>query len=177
MDGDGRDEIIYGHMVVDDDGKGVFSTGIGHGDAIHVSDLDPSRPGLEVFGIQEPWGDAGAHMFDARTGEILWKKASMTKQTDKKVEGPGRGLSLDIDPRTPGAESWVAGAGLSGQMWDAKGQLIATGGKTPSINFGIFWDGDTLSELLDGTTISKWNWQSSEAKPILDAKRLRLRLE
>ena len=172
VNGDGRDDIIYGKMTVGSDGKGLYSTGIGHGDALHVSDLDPDRPGLEAFSIQEPWGDAGAHMFDAKTGEILWKKASVTKQTDKKVEGPGRGLALNIDPRTRGFESWAAGAGLSGQLWDAKGNLIETGGKTPSVNFGIFWDGDLLSELLDGTTISKWNWNTNQTDVLLDGKAL-----
>jgi rhamnogalacturonan endolyase len=119
VDNDGRDEIIYGKMAVDDDGKGLYSTGIGHGDAMHVSDLDPDRPGLEVFSIQEPFGDAGAHLFDARTGEVLWKKASVTRQTNAKVEGPGRGLALDIDRAIAGpkvgfrAPVWAANCGIS----------------------------------------------------------------
>ena len=45
----GKDEIIYGSMCVDDNGKGLYTTGLRHGDALHVSDLDPERPGLEVF--------------------------------------------------------------------------------------------------------------------------------
>lgn len=168
VDGDGRDEIIYGKMAVDDNGIGLYSTGIGHGDAIHVSDLDPDRPGLEVFSIQEPFGDSGAHMFDARTGEVLWKKASTEKQTGgKKVEGPGRALALDIDPRTRGFECWAAGAGLSDQLWDAKGNLL--GNRTPSVNFGVMWDGDYLSELLDGTTISKWDYLAGKQVPLLEA--------
>lgn len=155
VDDDGKDEIIFGAMVVDDNGKGLYSTGFGHGDALHVSDLDPTRPGLEAFDIQERFDDAGASFRDARTGEVLWKKASIKAGEDG--EGPGRGLSLDIDPRHKGFESWVFGAGLRG-LWDAKGNLITE--KNPrSCNFGIFWDGDTLSELLDRNTISKWNWE------------------
>ncbi len=169
VDADGRDEIVYGKMAVDDNGRGLYSTGIGHGDAAHLSDLDPARPGLEVFSIQEPFADAGAHIFDARTGEILWKKASVTPQTGgKTVEGPGRGLALDIDPRYPGFESWAAGAGLSNQLWNIKGEQI--GNATPSVNFGVFWDGDTLSELLDGTTISKWDFLGAKPKTLLDGK-------
>jgi rhamnogalacturonan endolyase len=166
VDGDGKDEIIYGGMAVDDNGKGLYSTGLGHGDAIHLSDLDPSRPGLEVFRIQERFDDAGAHFFDAKTGEILWKKASVSKGSDG--EGPGRGLALDIDPRYPGFECWVAGAGLGGRLWDCKGNQIAN--KTPSVNFGIYWDGDLLSELLDNTKISKWDYENSKANIVLDAK-------
>ncbi|HRH45614.1 MAG TPA: rhamnogalacturonan lyase [Pyrinomonadaceae bacterium] len=156
VDSDGKDEIVFGAMVIDDDGKGLYSTGFGHGDALHVSDLDPTRPGLEAFDIQERFDDAGASFRDARTGEVLWKKASVKAGEDG--EGPGRGLSLDIDPRHPGFESWVFGAGIRG-LFDAKGSVITE--KVPrSCNFGIFWDGDVLSELLDRNTISKWNWNN-----------------
>ena len=72
VDDDGKDEIIYGQMTIDDNGKGLYTTGIGHADAMHVSDLDPSRPGLEVFSTQERFADAGANFRDARrTGACL----------------------------------------------------------------------------------------------------------
>lgn len=165
VDGDGKDEIVYGQMTIDDNGKGLYSTGIGHADALHVSDLDPSRPGLEVFGIQEHFGDAGANFRDAKTGEVIWKKASVKAGDDG--EGPGRGLALDIDPRYPGYESWVAGAGIRG-MFDVKGNVIAE--KTPACNMGIFWDGDVLSEILNGVNISKWMYDSSNTKTIFDGR-------
>jgi rhamnogalacturonan endolyase len=165
VDNDGRDEIVFGAMVVDDNGKGLYSTGLGHGDALHLSDLDPARPGLEVFDIQERFDDAGASFRDARTGEILWKKASVKAGDDG--EGPGRGLALNIDPRYPGFESWVRGAEIHG-MFDAKGEKISD--KTPnSCNFGIFWDGDLLSELLDRNIISKWNWTKETTETLLAA--------
>ena len=154
VDGDGRDEIVFGAATIDDDGRGLYSTGLGHGDALHVSDLDPDRPGLEVFDIQERFDDAGANFRDARTGEVLWKKASVKAGEDG--EGPGRGNSFDVDPRTRGAESWVAGAGLHG-IWSAKGALISE--KQPTaVNFGVWWDGDLLRELLDKNVVYKWNW-------------------
>jgi rhamnogalacturonan endolyase len=154
VDGDGRDEIIFGAATIDDDGHGLYSTGLGHGDALHVSDLDPDRPGLEVFDIQERFDDAGANFRDARTGAVLWKKASVKAGDDG--EGPGRGNSFDVDPRTRGAESWVAGAGLRG-IWSAKGALISE--KQPTaVNFGLWWDGDLLRELLDKNVVYKWNW-------------------
>jgi rhamnogalacturonan endolyase len=89
---------------------------------MHLGDLDPERPGLEVFNIQERFGDAGANFRDARTGEILWKKPSIKAGTDG--EGPGRALSLNIDPRHRGHESWVAGAGITG-LFNAKGERIS----------------------------------------------------
>lgn len=165
VDDDGKDEIVFGAMTIDDNGKGLYSTGFGHGDALHVSDLDPSRPGLEVFDIQERFDDAGAHMTDARTGEVLWKKASVKAGEDG--EGPGRGLALDVDPRYPGFECWVAGAGITG-IFDVKGNKIAD--KTPPCNMGIYWDGDVLSEVLNGTNIGKWNYTNQTNDKLFDAR-------
>jgi len=166
VDADGRDEIVYGAAVIDDDGRGLYSTGLGHGDALHLSDLDPDRPGLEVFDIQERFDDAGAHFRDARTGRILWKKPSLHAEEDN--EGPGRGLSLDIDPRHRGFESWVRGAGIEG-IFNARGEKISQ--RAPrSCNFGVYWDGDTLSELLDRNYISKWNWADGSETLLLSAE-------
>lgn len=165
VDGDGKDEIVFGAMTIDDDGKGLYSTGLGHGDALHVSDLDPSRPGLEVFDIQERFSDAGANFRDAKTGEVIWKKPSIKAGEDG--EGPGRGLALDIDPRYSGFECWVFGAGIFG-LFDNKGNQI-TAKTPPSCNFGVLWDGDVLSELLNGTTIAKWKYELDTTELILDA--------
>lgn len=166
VDDDGKDEIIFGACVIDDDGTGLYSTGLGHGDALHFSDLDPERPGLEVFDIQERFDDAGAHFRNARTGEIYWKKASVKAGDDG--EGPGRGNAFDIDPRYPGAECWVKGAGIRG-LFSAKGELISER-EPASCNFGVWWDGDLLRELLDRNTIFKWDWNESVQKPMVVAE-------
>ena len=165
VDNDGKDEIVFGAMTIDDNGKGLYSTGLGHGDALHVSDLDPSRPGLEVFDIQERFDDAGANFRDARTGEVIWKKASVKAGEDG--EGPGRGLALDIDPRYPGFECWVAGAGITG-LFDNKGNKIAE--KSPACNMGIYWDGDLLSEILNGSFTGKWNTATEKTDKLFDAR-------
>jgi rhamnogalacturonan endolyase len=151
VDGDGKDEIIFGAMCVDDNGKGLYTTGLRHGDALHVSDWDPSRPGLEVFGvheIEENTKGAGLAFYDARTGEIIWDGAP-----DQDV---GRGLTADIDPRSPGAESWGNVEGLR----SAKGEKIGVAPR--SYNFAAWWDGDLLRELLDGNRIMKWDYQNSK---------------
>jgi len=166
VDGDGKDEIVFGAATIDDNGKGLYSTGLGHGDALHVSDLDPDRPGLEVFDIQERFDDAGANFRDARTGEVIWKKPSIKAGDDG--EGPGRGLSLDIDPTHKGFESWVRGAEVRG-LFNAKGEKISEA--TPrSCNFGVFWDGDEMRELLDRNNISKWNWTDGSETTLLTAE-------
>ncbi|MFI5129394.1 MAG: rhamnogalacturonan lyase [Chitinophagales bacterium] len=170
VDADGKDEIVFGAMTIDDNGKGLYSTGLGHGDALHVTDIDPTRPGLEVFDIQERFDDAGAHLTDAKTGEVLWKKPSIKAGEDG--EGPGRGLALDIDPRYPGYECWVAGAGISG-MFDCKGNKIAE--TTPACNMGILWDGDVLSEILNSTNIDKWDYTNAKTVRLLDASQFNCR--
>src|SRR5699024_7832734 len=104
VDGDQKDEIVYGSATIDDDGTGLYTTGLGHGDAMHVSDFDPSRPGLEVFAVHEDMdasGERGSTFRDAATGEVLW---SVPAQRDT-----GRGAMADIDPRFPGAEGWNVG--------------------------------------------------------------------
>ncbi len=163
VDADGKDEIVFGAMCIDDDGTGLYSTGLGHGDAMHVSDLDPSVPGLEVFDIQERFDDAGCSFRSAATGAVYWKKPSIQAGADG--EGPGRGLALDIDPRYPGFECWVAGAGIKG-LFDCKGNKIAD--RTPPCNMGIYWDGDVLREILNGTFIGKWDYENSVTVELLN---------
>jgi len=170
VDDDGKDEIIYGACTIDDNGKGLYSTGIGHADVLHFSDLDPDHPGLEVFDIQERFDDAGMNFRDAKTGQILWKLASVkaAESGGDKGEGPGRGMAENIDPRYKGAECWAFGAGMKG-FYNCKGQKISD--KTPrSCNFAVWWDGDLLRELLDKNTILKWNWKKDSLETIIRAE-------
>lgn len=159
VDGDGKDEIIYGACCIDHDGKGLYSTGWGHGDALHLSDIDPDHPGLEVFNVHEhpnPWG---AELHEAGTGKLIWGKELGARDV-------GRGVTMDIDPRHKGYECWAAGPG---GLWSAKGEQISDR-KPRSCNFGVWWDGDLLRELLDRTTISKWNWENGTETPLLSAE-------
>lgn len=158
VDGDGKDDMIYGAMCVGSDGKGLYSTGLGHGDALHVSDLDPEHPGLEVFNIHERKPAVGVSFRDAKTGKIIWSKPS----TDV-----GRGVAIDIDPRHKGYEFWASGPGLTG-VWNCKGEQVSTR-KPRSCNFAVWWDGDPLRELLDRTTISKWDWEHETEATLLSA--------
>lgn len=159
VDGDGKDDVVYGACCVGSDGKGRYSTGLGHGDALHVSDLDPTRPGLEVFNIHEKSAKKlGLSFRDAKTGEVLWSK---------ECPDVGRGVCIDIDPRHAGCESWASGDGLSG-VWTAKGEP-ASKGKPRACNFGVWWDGDPLRELLDRNRVSKWDWKKEAEVPLFTA--------
>jgi hypothetical protein len=159
VDGDGRDEIVYGNMVVDDDGTGLYSTGLGHGDALHVADMDPTNPGLEVFMPQEDTslGDhKAAALRDAATGTIL--AATLVSEADVAAgtfPDVGRGIALDIDPRYPGYEFWDS---YDPFIYDAQGNPITAKPSNMHQNFGIWWDADLLRETLDNTTIGDWNY-------------------
>ncbi|PYE44266.1 fibronectin type III domain-containing protein [Paenibacillus barcinonensis] len=166
VDGDGKDEITFGAMAIDDDGKPLYNTRLGHGDAMHLSNLDPTRPGMEVFGVHEDKSSKyGMEMRDAATGEVLW---GVFTGIDT-----GRGMAADIDPNYPGAEVWAATITneqhipITG-LYSAKGELITT--KIPSsTNFGIWWDGDLLRELQDGIRIDKWDYENQTTVNLLTA--------
>ena len=145
VDDDGKDEVVYGAMAIDDDGQPLYTTGWGHGDAQHLGDLVPSRPGLEIFTIHEnPSAHRpGAALRDAHTGDAIWQGAF-----GKDV---GRGVAANIDGDNPGAELWFAG---SGGLLNTKGERI--GPMPGSVNFLIWWDGDLDRELLNGITIDKY---------------------
>ena len=158
VDGDGKDEIIWGSAALDDNGKMLYSVGFGHGDAIHLADLDPDRPGLELFDVHEEKGTYAWDIHDAATGEILWKGGM--KGADN-----GRGCAADIVSSNRGQEFWSAERGPEGIEYDKEKRdqrpynaitNTPAGTKKPSMNFRIYWDGDLLDELLDGTTISKY---------------------
>ncbi len=170
VDGDGRQEIIYGAMVVDDDGTGLYSTGWGHGDAMHVGDLVPSNPGLEVFNIQERFDEQGMNMRDAKTGEPIFTVPSIkaAESGGDKGEGPGRGNAVNIDPRFPGAECWAAGAGMH-EVYSATGEKLYERPRGLPVNFAVYWDGDLQRELLDQNLVLKFDPETESIHPLLIA--------
>jgi rhamnogalacturonan endolyase len=147
VDGDGKDEICNGPSTINDDGTGLYSNGLGHGDALHMTDMDPDRSGQEVWQCHESpssYGSYGLEFRDARTGQPLWGVPGTTDI--------GRAMAADIDPRYKGLEVWGS---TVGGVYTCKGVQIST--TKPSINFGIWWDGDLSRELLDGTKLDKWD--------------------
>jgi large repetitive protein len=161
-DADGKDEIMFGALAIDDDGTLLYGTGLGHGDAMHAGKLDPSREGYQVVSVHEHSNAAyGLEMRDAATGEIIWGQ-----YTGKDT---GRGMSADIDPTYPGYESWASSI-VDGQMvpetrvYAANGQAIYEANEAPkSTNFAIWWDGDLQRELFD----HEWNSSTSKGIPLI----------
>ncbi len=145
VDGDGCDEVIWGSGAVDHDGSLLYAIGFGHGDAIHMGDLDPDRPGYEVMDVhEEEVGSYGADIHDAQTGEVLVRKTA-----DRDT---GRGLAADFDPDYRGAEFTYA---TQASTYKINGSFIYD--SNPGMNFRIFWDNDEYEELLNDVTISKWS--------------------
>lgn len=159
VDGDGRDEITYGGMAVDEYGNGLYSTTFGHGDAAHLADINPDSPGLEYFSCQEYANGItipGISIRNAESGTIQWANWSSGDI--------GRCMAADVDPNYKGMEIWGSdGSGLR----SCTGQLISnaiptTAGNGASYNFGVWWDGDVQREILDRTVITKWNGNGTD---------------
>ncbi len=167
VDDDAGDEIIYHAMTVDDNGTGLYSTGLRHGDATHVSDLDPTRPGLEIFGVHETeatsnpaFQSPGSTLHDAKTGAVLW--------TNNPATDVGRGVCADIDPNFVGAECWGAPGGARSISTGLP--IYAQAPLSPaSANFLVWWDGDLLREQEDGTVVTKWNPATRTSSTLLSA--------
>jgi rhamnogalacturonan endolyase len=155
IDSDGKDEIVYGSSAYDDNGEPIYSTGMGHGDAMHLSDLDPDIPGLEVWASKETSG-LGTVLHSAATGKILLQVPG---------EGDtGRGLAADIYPDHRGFELWSS---TSKGIYSVKGVKLTDA--VPSVNFRIYWDGDLQDELLDRSYIDDWDYINHKPVRLLDA--------
>jgi rhamnogalacturonan endolyase len=147
VDSDGRDEILYGAAAINDNGSFMYSSGFGHGDAMHVSDFLPNRAGQEVWTIHEPSNQPGADLHSG-TGQIIFQRPN-----NAGAEGPGRAVAADIFAGNPGAEFWGSGPNM-GNLFNGSGGSV---GRTPSsANHLIWWDGDPVRELLDQTRIDKY---------------------
>ena len=161
---DGKDEIVYGACCIDNDGKGLYTTGLGHGDAEHVSAFDPNSTDLQIFDIHEvpthPWS---AELHDAATGKLIWGYPGKMNEPEKWGGQPdvGRAMAANCDPRYPGAVFFALGT------HDLKGNPVQVQGGQ---NFGIWWDGDLFREFLNGNQITKWNSETSRVDRIFTAE-------
>lgn len=160
VDGDGKHEIVYGSATIDDDGSLLYSSTatmpegsatpgetarLGHGDAMHVTDIDPSHPGLEIFTVHEggtyaPYGNA---LRDAATGEVLFGAYS--------GRDTGRGMIGDVRSDVAGVEAWssMPGGTEASGLLSATGDIIAP--TTPGTNMSIRWSADLRTQLVNGT--------------------------
>ena len=140
VDWDGRDEIVYGSMVIDDNGRGLSTTGLGHGDAIHCGDLDPFRHGQEIFACNE--SSPNNNYRDATTSKIYYREVS--------TRDDGRAMAGNF------SNQWLGSQGVSGHSAGVisltSDAIVSTDKGGITQNFRIYWDGDLCEESLDGDT-------------------------
>ncbi len=148
VDNDGKDEIIFGASAIDDDGKLLWVNKMGHGDANHIGDMDPSRAGIELWLVREgaAANSNGSYLAEAATGKTIWGRPVSA------ASDVGRGIAADIDATHVGYEMWSS---ATDGTYNCKNVKISS--NKGSVNFRVYWDGDLQDELLDGNVISKWN--------------------
>ena len=151
VDGDGCDEIIFGSAAIDNDGSLLHTTGLGHGDALHLSDLMPDRPGLEVMMVheEEPYGWS---VRDAMTGQLLIHHTGS--------EDTGRGIAADIFKEHRGFEYWHSDDYNTNQnIYSSNDEVVGHYTKNyPFYNFRIYWDGTPQDNLFDKGALNDGNW-------------------
>lgn len=143
VDGDGYDEITYGACAIDHNGTGLYSTGLGHGDMLHLGKFDPTRSGYQVYQCYES-GVTRSSLRDAATGQQIWALVGSSSGDE------GRAMIADIDKNYPGCEMWV----YDRAIYAIDG--TPTGGTANSANFPIFWTGSLNRQLIDGNTLEEY---------------------
>ena len=139
VDWDGRDEIVFGSMVIDDNGKGLSTTGLGHGDAQHCSDFDPYRHGQEIFACNED--EPAMNYRDATTSKIYYRLQSTSDD--------GRAMCGNFSNSYPGCIGHSSQSGVVSTVVD---KVIPDAPNGFAMNWRIYWDGDLLEEALDGAS-------------------------
>lgn len=160
VDGDGRDEILLGSCMLNNNGTLLWSTGLGHSDKAYLTKMNPAFDGMQVFLVSEPWqtNGRGVMMADAKTGELIWKINQATYHV-------GDGMVADIDPSRPGLECFASEDRKGGS--DDKYLLTSLGEKynksndeVPNCRNWVWWDADLLRETIVGSN-NQWGASSS----------------
>lgn len=153
VDEDGRDELILGSAALDDNGKGLWNRRVGHPDACYVADVDPSRPGLEIFcGIEPGRQSNTVCLIEAKTGKLIWGSPEIT------VHVHSQGMVGDIDPTHPGMECYAGEAKGGSNYWlySAKGERLSNQSLGELSPKAIFWLDGPTKVFIVGKTIYKW---------------------
>ena len=149
LDGDGLDEVMYGSCAFDNDGTGLWSTELGHGDANHVGVFQKDYEGLQVFHCLEG-GKTEVALHDAKTGSTIWDIVAAT------AGDQGRCMVADVDPDSPGCEFWKYG----NELYNQNGQPLYNGeGKREeesSCNAGIWFDGTLSRQMINENIINSF---------------------
>ena len=150
LDGDGLDEVMYGSCAFDNDGTGLWTTGLGHGDANHVGVFQWGYEGLQVYHCLEG-GKTEVALHDAKTGKTIWNIVAASDNDQ------GRCMVADVNPNSPGCEFWKYG----NELFDQNGTpLMASDGnraKETSANAGIWFDGYLNRQQINEGIINSYS--------------------
>lgn len=160
VDGDGRDEVLLGSCMLDDNGTLLWSTGLGHSDKAYLCKLRPDMEGLQVFMVSEPKNTdgRGVSVVDARSGQLIWGIGQSTFHV-------GDGMVADFDPQHPGLECFASedrkGGSTDKYLLTADGKKInQSNDEVPGCRNWVWWDGDLLRETFKGDD-NRWGAGSS----------------
>jgi len=152
VDQDGRDELVIGAAVIDDNGKGLWSLGMGHPDIVYCADIDPDHPGLEIcYGFETRQDTDGICVVDAKTGKKLWG------HPEKTFHLHGQGMCADFLEEYPGMEVYCGERDYKKRwMYTARGDLVQFLTKTELSPRPVWWDDDLQKEVVTGRKIGDW---------------------
>ena len=154
VDGDGRDEIVLGAAVLDDDGKILWNLGLGHPDAAYVADILPDRTGLEImYGIEPRQARNGFCLVEARTGKLIWGCEQPTTHIHS------QGLFADIDPANPGPEFYSGEkVGTDRWLYSARdGKLLSREDLGSLAPTPVFWDDTPFKAYVNRGKLVKYH--------------------
>lgn len=146
--------VNHGSCAIDHDGTGLYNTGFGHGDALHLTVFDPSSSRMQVWDCHENKRD-GSDFRDAATGEVIFRLPS--------AKDVGRCMAADIDPTNYGVEMWST---ASGGVRNIKGEVVCARPEKLPVNMAVWWDGDLLREMLDREAVSKYDWLTQTCRTL-----------
>ena len=160
LDGDGRDEILYGSAAIDDDGSELWCSGNGHGDILHVGKFIKDRSGLQIVASFEESKDYegqgngyACQVIDARDGSMI---TGHGRNLPVDASDVGRCIVADVDPDSPDFEYWSS---TQEGMFSCNGTgLVSTTYPTGiangvMYNVAIYWSGQSTREMYDRTCI------------------------
>lgn len=153
VDEDGRDELVIGAAVIDDNGEGLWSLGMGHPDVCYTADIDPDNPGLEIYyGFESRQDTDGICVVDAKTGRKLWTHKKPTRHIH------GQGMAADVLADYPGMETYSGERDYDERwLYSSKGELIGTYEDRTLTPRAVWWDADEQKEVAMDGGIRDWD--------------------
>ena len=160
IDLDGRDELVIGTAALDDNGIPMWRTGLGHNDAGYIADIDPDRPGYEIFyGIESRSAKNGVCLVEAKTGKIIWGYEGSTHHVH------GQAMIGDLTNEYPGIECY-AGEAKGGDkffLYTAKGERLSDKNLWGLSPRAVWWDADAQKEICYKNRVIEYDGKEKQA--------------